>query len=181
MGLLREDGELRTVCLTGSLICEDGSAELQSKAIIAEFGESGKMLGELRSFLSKMYSDDKELPALLDLLPSGDDLHPSRMMGGTLCHDTCSTTQCTGDKLAELFLAKGREKGLSANQLRIFQGNCFNHLCNVWLGATEKFLARKLGEHMKNDLALIPPHLRVTCNLGELNRQVDKEYNVTCN
>ena len=34
---------------------------------------------------------------------------------------------------------------------------------------------------MKNDLALIPPHLHVTCKLGELNRQVDKEYNVTCN
>jgi hypothetical protein len=34
---------------------------------------------------------------------------------------------------------------------------------------------------MKNDLDLLPPHLRVTCYLSELARQVDKECNVTCN
>jgi len=181
MGLLTKDDELRTVCLTGSLLCEDGTAESQSKAIIAEFRECGEKLDELRSFLSEMYSDDGDLPALLDLLPIGDDMHPSRMLGGTLEHDTCSTAQLTGEKLADLFLESARERGLREDELKIYQGNCWNHLRNVWLGAVEKYLDKKLQDIMKNDLALIPPHLRVTCNLGELNRQVDKECNVTCN
>jgi len=54
MGLLDENDKLRTVCLTGSLICEDGTAESQSKSIIGAFAESGKMLDELTDFLSEM-------------------------------------------------------------------------------------------------------------------------------
>ena len=33
---------------------------------------------------------------------------------------------------------------------------------------------------MKDDLELIPSHLRVTCKLGDLARMVDKECNLTC-
>ena len=108
-------------------------------------------------------------------------MHPSQMMSGTMSHDTCPRAELMRKKLADLFIEKAKEKGLSEDELKIYQGDCFNHLCNVWLGAVEKYLARRLEDHMKNDVALIPHHLRVSCILGELNKQVDKECNVTCN
>ena len=55
----------------------------------------------------------------------------------------------------------------------LYQGECFQHLRNVWLGAVEKLLAKHLKQHMKNDLAIIPYHLRVACTLNELSWYVD--------
>jgi len=178
MGVLDKDNKLKTICLTGSIIAEDGTAEEQSKAIIAAFGESRKMLEDWRKETKEMYAD---MPEHLDDLAKGEDMDPSRMCGGTVSHDTCSTANLTGEKLGDLILELGKKKGLSKEQLVIFQGNCFNHLRNVWLKQVENYLGRKLEDVMKIELGLLPPHLRVSCYLSELSRQVDKECNVTCN
>ncbi len=56
------------------------------------------------------------------LLVTVTTLDPSRMMGGTLSHDTCSMTQLTSDNLSNLLLGKGKEKCLSEDELKIYQG-----------------------------------------------------------
>ena len=39
-----QDKKLETICLTGSIIAEDGTADVQSRAIIESFFESGEFL-----------------------------------------------------------------------------------------------------------------------------------------
>ena len=177
-GVLDENKKLKNICLTGSIICDDGTAEEQSKAIIAAFKESGKMLDEWREEMEEMYPD---FPELKELRSTGEDLDPSRMCCATISHDTCSTAQLAGSKIGDLIIDLGRKAGLSKEKLVVYQGNCFDHLRNVWLATVDRYLSKRLEEHMKNDLDLLPPHLRVTCYLSELARQVDKECNVTCN
>ncbi len=63
----------------------------------------------------------------------------------------------------------------------MFQGHCFDHLRNTWFEAIENYLSRKLTIFLKHDLELIPPHLRVSCKISDLLRQVDKEYSFTAN
>ena len=46
VGLLGSDGALRSICLSGSIIAEDSTAENQSRAIIATFTESAKLLAD---------------------------------------------------------------------------------------------------------------------------------------
>ncbi len=35
-------------------------------------------------------------------------------------------------------------------------GSCFNHLCNVWIGAIEILLSRKVTQILVEELAIIP-------------------------
>jgi hypothetical protein len=63
----------------------------------------------------------------------------------------------------------------------LVSGSCFNHLRNVWIGAIEILLSRKVTQILVEELALIPPHLRVKCDIGNVCRCVDKEFNFTAN
>jgi hypothetical protein len=60
------------------------------------------------------------------------------------------------------------EKGMPHKNLNIMLGSCFNHLCNVWIGAIEIHLSRKVTQILVDELALIPTHLRVKCNIGNV-------------
>jgi hypothetical protein len=60
-------------------------------------------------------------------------------------------------------------------------GSCYNHLHNVWIGAIEIHLSRRVTQILVEELALIPPHLHVKCNIGNVCRCVDKEFNFTAN
>ena len=60
-------------------------------------------------------------------------------------------------------------------------GSCFNHLRNVWIGAIEILQSRKVTHILVEDLALIPQHLRVKCDIGNVCRSVDKEFAFTAN
>ncbi len=60
-------------------------------------------------------------------------------------------------------------------------GSCFNHLRNVWIGDIEIHLSRKITQILVKELALIPPHLRVKCDIGNVCQCVNKEFNFTAN
>jgi hypothetical protein len=66
-------------------------------------------------------------------------------------------------------------------ELILFQGHCFNHLRNTWFEPVELCLSRKVTDLLRDDLESIPLHLRASCKLGDLLRQVDKEYSFTAN
>ena len=70
---------------------------------------------------------------------------------------------------------------MSKQDLILYQGHFFNHLQNTWFEAIELYLSRKVVDFLRDDLESIPLHLRVSCKLGDLLRQVDKEYSFTAN
>ena len=60
-------------------------------------------------------------------------------------------------------------------------GSCFNHLRNLWIGAIEIHLSRKVTQILVEELNRIPPHLRVKFDIGNVCWCVDKEFNFTAN
>ena len=44
INIINECGDLKSICLSGSIIAEDSTAEEQSRSIIASFGEAGQLL-----------------------------------------------------------------------------------------------------------------------------------------
>ena len=70
---------------------------------------------------------------------------------------------------------------MADEDLYIYQGHRFNHLRNVWFEKIETFLAKKLESHLKHDLDLISPHIRISCKLSDLLWQCDKEFSGCCN
>ena len=71
--------------------------------------------------------------------------------------------------------------GLDNEMLTMYQENCHQHLRNILVEGGANHLSSKLSELLCDDLALIPPHLRVTCKIGDILRACDKEFNFTAN
>jgi hypothetical protein len=164
--------------MSGSIISTDGTADEQSRAIIGAFNDLGRLLQEWRDMTAAMYPDEIEL---LATIPRSKDMSPTKLIGGYISHDNCATANKTGNYLSDMILALGKEAGMNDMYLILYQGHCFNHLRNTWFKAIENYLLRKITDHLKNDLEIIPSHLRVSCKISDLLCQVDKEYSFTAN
>ena len=70
---------------------------------------------------------------------------------------------------------------MADEDLHIYQVHCFDHLRNVWFEKIDTFLAKKLESHLKHDLDLIHPHIRVSCKQYGLLWQCDKVFSGCCN
>jgi hypothetical protein len=70
---------------------------------------------------------------------------------------------------------------LDDEMLCLYQGNFHQHLRNILVEAGVNHLLSKLSELPCNDLAIIPPHLCVTCKIGDILQACDKEFNFTAN
>ena len=115
-------------------------------------------------------------PELIEQLPVPKDVTVTRLIGGMVSHDNFHGANKAGTLLADDIIEKGKEEGMTDEDLHIYQGHCFNHLCNVWFEKIETFLAKKLESHLKHGLDLIPPHIRVSCKLSDLIWQCDKDF-----
>jgi len=164
--------------MSGSIISTDGMADEQSCAIIGAFNDSGWLLQQWSDMTAAMYPDEIEL---LATIPRSKDMSPAKLIGGYISHDNCTTANKTGNYLSDMILALGKEAGMNDMDLILYQGHCFNHLRNTWFEAIENYLLRKITDHLKNDLEIIPSHLRVSCKISDLLCQVDKEYSFTAN
>ncbi len=49
------------------------------------------------------------------------------------------------------------ERGYSGDEVKLFQGDCWQHLQNVWIGAVVLALKNYLEDSLKDDLAAIHP------------------------
>ena len=118
ISILSSHNDLKTICMLGSIISKDGTADEQSRAIIGAFNESGRLLEEWRDIITAaMYPDDIEL---LESIPKGDAMSPTKLIGGFISHDNCTTANKTGSLLMDNRLTLGREKGMSDSDLILF-------------------------------------------------------------
>jgi hypothetical protein len=58
ISVITSDNELRTICMSGSIISKDGTADEQSRAIIGAFNDSGHLLDEWCNMTTGMYPGD---------------------------------------------------------------------------------------------------------------------------
>ena len=71
--------------------------------------------------------------------------------------------------------------GLDKDKLTIYQGNCHQHLLDILVDAGTNHLSSKLSHFLCDDLAIISPHLCVTCKIGDILFPCDKEFNIIAN
>jgi hypothetical protein len=96
-------------------------------------------------------------------------------------HDTRNTAESVEEKLENAIKSLAAEKGIPREEIVIYQGDCDNHMRNIWVDHIEKYLGTKLTEHLKDNLKLVPSNLRVSCHLSDTLIQVNKEYNLNAN
>ncbi len=120
-------------------------------------------------------------PDLLDMIPDPDGMSPTKLLVGMVSTDTCNTARLTRQTLCDTIIQEGRDMGLDNDMLTVYQGNCHQHLRNILVEGGANHLLSKLNELLCDDLALIPPHLQVTCKIGDILRACDKEFNFTAN
>jgi hypothetical protein len=118
---------------------------------------------------------------LLNMIPDPDDMSPTKLLGGMVSTDTCNTARLTRQTLCDAIIQKGRDMGLDNEKVKLYHGNCHQHLCNILVEAGANHLSFKLSHLLCEDLAIIPPHLCVTCKIGDILRACNKEFNFTAN
>ncbi len=159
-----------------SIIAEEGTADEQSRAIIASFREAGQLLRDWKLVTAELYPN---CPELANKIPNPDDMCPTKLLGGIVSTDTCNTARKTRQTLCDAIIQKGRDRGIDEVHLKIYQGNCFHHLQSILVNAAKLHLAGSLTKLLYNDLGIIPSHLCITCKIGDILCACDKEFAFT--
>lgn len=169
--VLNQNNELRTICLAGDIIPPNGTAEEQSKAVVGSFAEGGRLMECWIAKHKDMFADDDDLEEQLEDLPTKDRLCLTRLLGTYFSTDTCNAALATQGQTETLVLAAAAEKGITDKEkLFMHFGNCHNHIRNIWVKALSNRMCVLLTQLLQHDLALIPPHLRITCDLYNIHR-----------
>jgi hypothetical protein len=110
---------LRSICLSGSIIAEDSTAENQSRAIISSFTESSQLLADWIKTTAEMFPDHTDL---LDLIPKLSSMCVSKLLKGMVSTDTCNTAQLTQSMIIEHIYRICQERGMPEKELKIHKG-----------------------------------------------------------
>jgi hypothetical protein len=113
--------------------------------------------------------------------PDPDDMSPAKLLGGMVSTDTCNTAGLTGKTLCDAIIQKGRDMELDDEKVKLYHGNCHQHLHNIFVEAGANQLSFKLSHLLCEDLAIISPHLCVICKIGDIFCACNKEFNFTTN
>ena len=82
INIINESGDFKSICLSGSIIAEDSTAEEQSRSIIASFGEAGQLLHEWKDVTLKMFPRRQDL---IDMIPDPSDMSPTKLLVVVWC------------------------------------------------------------------------------------------------
>ena len=124
-------------------------------------------------------------PGNVDLLAKLPD--PSRLTlarlanNGFLMTDTCDTARKFRRQLRAVIEAEALEQGMTAEEINMYQSDCWQHLQNVWIGAVVLKLGEHLLEVLQADLLAIPFMFRVTTDVVNLGRATEKYFNTQAN
>ena len=130
ISIINNDNQMRTICMSGSIILKDGTADEQSRAIISAFNYCGPLLQEWQDITAVMYPGEDNL---LAAIPNSNGMSPTKLIGGFLSHSNCATANKTVYNLMEKILELGKEAGMSPMALILYQCHCFHHLATLGL------------------------------------------------
>jgi hypothetical protein len=118
-GLLGSDGILKSICLSGSIIAEDSTAENQSRAIISSFHKSSQLLADWINTTEEMFPGCNDL---ISLIPKPSSMCVSKLLGGMVSTDTCNTARLTRSTVIIHIYGICIVKGMSNQNLNILEG-----------------------------------------------------------
>ena len=166
LGVLTNKKKLRTICLAGDIIPEDGTVKCQSAVIVDQFTECVKLLKGWRDQKIEMYVND---PALYDFITA--ILQKEDLCVHTLDADNCSTAQLCKSRTSERIVELSRVNGITDKAKLIhYFGHCNNNMRNKWCNAIIIGFGRRIGEALADDLPEFAPHLKIAGELMNIHR-----------
>jgi len=144
-GYLGENG-YETVSVDTAIIAEDETAECLSRCIEHTFNKCGNLLEGWRSIAERMYPNR---PDILAGIPTHGNVTLVKLgKGGTIITDGCSTACKHRRLLKNRIIELARERGIPDCEINIFEGDCWQHMHNVWFGTVIKHHSGWLEKHL---------------------------------
>jgi hypothetical protein len=100
------------------IIAEDGTADVQSRAIIASFRETDQVIRDWKLITAELYPNRPELG---NKIPNPDNMCPTKLLGGMVSMDTCNTARKTWQTLCDAIIQKGCDRGIDEVHLRFIK------------------------------------------------------------
>ena len=174
-----EDGGFKTVTLSTSILAEDDTAVSLNESILRTFKEGRELLDKWQETTKRMFPGRDDI---LALIPRSVDLTLGKLgKNGMVMTDTCSTAQKFRRLLIDSITEICQGEGMSDNEIKLFEGDCWHHLRNIWFGAVIKKLNQSLADLWEQDLEDIPSLYRVCADIEDLLRCIEKEFGKTAN
>ena len=171
---IKEDGQLRNIALSSSIILAGETSEEQVDAISEMISKGGERLKRWAKVIAERY------PGYQHDIPEDCGMDIGKLSsGGGLNSDTCNAAR----KTRRILVSKIKEAATELNREcgNVLEVDCWNHLRNVWLGGMTKALSSYLRNILINDLDSIDARLRVSPKIENILRAVDKEFSLTAN
>ena len=126
-----------------------------------------------KDVLLDLYSTDAEYSA--DAL---EEVYENLEEAGkrVLTHDVTDS-----DAAGVLETIAKEEEGMSSDQIATFEGDCWQHLRNIWFGGVIKQLSKILATILEDDMTKIPSIYCITTDIEDLLRCIEKEFGLNAN
>eukprot|EP00956_Cyclotella_meneghiniana_P040422 scaffold194930_cov35-Cyclotella_meneghiniana.AAC.2 len=175
-----KDGVEKKITLSSCILSETESAESIASAILQEFNHARSLIKQWKDATTKLYPGRDDLQ---DLIPSVSRLCISRLVGlkSFATTDTCATARKLRRILNESIKQIALEKGLSEEEVMVFEADCWQHLRKVWFGGVSSALSEHMREVLADDLIELPTIYRINLDIDDLFRCIDKEFSKTAN
>ena len=141
----------RPLSILSCIFPEDEHSETVCKAIIDTLLDKSKLIDQWMTVHESMFPNDHHD------IPSGSDIHLSKLQFGLITTDTCNLARLLSRLLAdEVKSAVEQKKGnLDGSNVIVLTQDCHHHLRNVWIEAVNKRLSSYLNELLASDLSNI--------------------------
>ena len=168
--ILKKDNQLKTICLAGDIIPEDGTAAFQSAAIVNQFYKSGQLLDRCYRETHKMYANHIDLPTFLAQIPRKESLCVLRTLGATISADDCSTARSTQYRTSKMIIDIPKTKGITDKKLLVHHFcHCQNHIRNGWCNVVAIGFGNRDGDALADSLPCFAPYLRISGELDNIH------------
>mmetsp|Transcript_21419 Transcript_21419/g.44776 ORF Transcript_21419/g.44776 Transcript_21419/m.44776 type:complete len:297 (+) Transcript_21419:1703-2593(+) len=174
-----EDGGFKTVALSTSILEDDDTATSLNESILCTFKEGWQLLDQWRETTKRMFPGHNDI---LDVIPESIDLTLKKLgYNGVVMTDTCETAKKFRCLLIESIEGIYLEAGISPNEIKMFEGDCWHHLRNICFGFVIKQVNKLLYALWKQDLEDIPNIFQVCADIDDLLQCIEKEFGRTAN
>ena len=187
IGIDGPDGDLVPMVLRAAMIGTGESAEQQVEDILEmAIKRGGAKLQRLREVFEELY------PGVEHDIPDIGDMNIAKFAGGMITSDNCNgalkVKRCmvaaVQDAIKHEYTAEEWDTFTDKEQaakLLVLEGDCWNHLRNVWFGRATNSITNSLKVKLKDDLDQIDFRLRVVPDMALVLRASDKEFSLCAN